>query len=1203
MGSVLERPQLNKIFLIYGHLDDMFISRNLQKNNFRPFLNGYLKNLGYEQIVFYSGAKNVGKFVLDDESAILAINKNKGLRQASSSDAEQKPAEKKRRRIMNPRAGVTTTEASSQPEPPKPQDNNTTAQPQNDNKDVKLTYKQPKITPVEFLDDAKKMMADTSHKSAIVFTFFQDFFTDRSAPLQPYLELVSHLWDEYSHEANENICIFLAPQMSNSDLSKMFDNMENGFVLKNRFFNDNGTINRRSTIEVGLPNLDELGYMLEYLRIIGDGGKKLSFKQEDKKDITSSLMYLSREADKDENRSGYLHAIYNNIVDYMKKSEEYLVEFTEEDVKKIYSQYKKIDESDPFEKLKNTKGWESVATRIEEILKDYRMKKAAAEEKSGKGKKNKADKPAWANERIDPETENTGYRYPVPHFILRGNPGVGKTTVARLIGQIFYDEGILLKGNTIEAKRDDLVDQYVGGTAIKTTECVERAQEGVLFIDDAYSLLEKGDVHNYPKEAIDTLVPIMTNPDKYRFCMIMAGYPEPMDELLEMNSGLRSRFSKANILTIEDYKPDLLQEIFVSNCRKDGYRFIGDEEGETPLDLDLFFTNLYNQRNRADFGNARDIVALAKEVKMQCSLRDDVLKCIIAEDFGDSQKYFVKRGVSSIDEIYAQIDNYVGMGFVKDLFKNIRFEVLDTIDSKKRGIKPEEYPDHYIFAGNPGTGKTTVGKMIGEFYHMMEVLGGAETLFVDASDIIGNHVGDSKNKIVEVMQKAIDHNQVLYIDEAYQISESAYGNEIIGAMMTKMTENANDFKVIFGMYSNKVEEFLKMNAGLARRLRVVNFPDYTPDQLLEIFDRTVKAQGCTITDEAHDRIRLILTYKYNVRGEDFGNAGEVKKLVIDMKRLRLERTYSSSDPDINKYEYTLDDIPADMLAMVEDQVNPKSLEDIMEELNQQIGMSDLKDIIVQKQEEIIFAQKSGEGMADIRPGYYFFVGNPGTGKSTSAKLFAECLHQLGVVKTNNFHSCTAKDLIGLYVGETDKKTYALLQKSMNSVLFIDEAYSLSYADSHSDTNYKKEALEQIIAFMDEPEHRKKCCIILAGYEKDMQGLYKSNSGMRSRIEEVHFRDYTAKETFDIFALFCRKNGYTITDGVEEIYIPIFEELKKLEYFSNGRTARTIFEKTTMNLKRRVVRSENISGEDAKKILPEDLLSLDEAVAVIGVDGK
>jgi AAA+ superfamily predicted ATPase len=325
-------------------------------------------------------------------------------------------------------------------------------------------------------------------------------------------------------------------------------------------------------------------------------------------------------------------------------------------------------------------------------------------------------------------------------------------------------------------------------------------------------------------------------------------------------------------------------------------------------------------------------------------------------------------------------------------------------------------------------------------------------------------------------------------------------------------------------------------------------------------------------------------------------------MVADMNALRVVRVLGSDNPDVNKYEYTLEDIPKNLLDMVEDQVNPKSLEDIMEELNQQIGMSDLKEIIVHKQEEIIFAKKSGESLYNIHPGYYFFVGSPGTGKSTSAKLFAECMHQLGVVKTNNFISCTAKDLIGQYVGETDKKTYALLQKSVNSVLFIDEAYSLSYADSHSDVNYKKEALEQIIAFMDEPEHRRTCCIIFAGYEKDMQGLYKSNSGMRSRIEEVHFRDYTAKETYDIFALFCHKNGFSISDGVEEIYVPVFEELKKLEYFSNGRTARTIFEKTKEKLISRVVHSD-VTPEEAKLILPEDLLTVDEAISVIGVDGK
>ena len=715
MSSILEKSNLNKIFLIYGHLDDMFISKNLQKDNFRMFLDGYLKSLGYQQIVFYSGAKNLGKFVLDDESAVRAINKNKDMRESvlgqgnttsintpdktEQPQTESKP--KKRRRIMAPHSVAaqtstgnpsgTVTEQSPVNDVVTPAKSDSTvsneAKPQTGYDSTKLVYKQPKITPVEFLEDAKKIMADESVKSAVVFAFFQDFFTDHAAPLQPYLELVSHLWDEYSANANQNICIFLAPQMARTDLNKMFEGMENGYVLKNRFFNDDGTVNRGTALEIGLPNLDEILHLMDYLRIMGNNGKFLTFESKKRKKIASAIMYLSREADRDVNKSGYLHAIFNSITEYMSVSLDTHVELTEEDVKRIYSKYKKIDESDPLKKLRSTKGWESVASRIDEIIRDYHMKRDAAEKK-GKitAEPDREDRP-YSNERIDSVLDSE-FRYPVPHFILRGNPGVGKTTVARLIGQIFYNEGILAKGTTVEAKRDDLVDAYVGGTAIKTTECVERAQDGVLFIDDAYSLNEKGDDHNYPKEAIDTLVPIMTNPDRYRFCMIMAGYPEPMDELLEMNSGLRSRFSKNNILTIEDYKPELLQEIFENDCRKDGYSFIGEEEGQgTTLDLELFFKNLYNQRNRANFGNARDIVALSKEVKMQCSLRDDEKRIIIADDFGDSQKYFVQHGVSSIDDIYAQIDQYVGMGFIKNLFRNIRFEVLDTIDSKKRGIK------------------------------------------------------------------------------------------------------------------------------------------------------------------------------------------------------------------------------------------------------------------------------------------------------------------------------------------------------------------------------------------------------------------------------------------------------------------------------------------------------------------------------------
>ena len=107
MSSIFERPELNKIFLVYGNLDDMFISPDLQKNNFRPFLNSYLRSLGYEQIVFYSGTKNTGKYVLDDHSAVLAINKNKGKAGIAAPDYSPAPSDdapKKKRRILSPRA-------------------------------------------------------------------------------------------------------------------------------------------------------------------------------------------------------------------------------------------------------------------------------------------------------------------------------------------------------------------------------------------------------------------------------------------------------------------------------------------------------------------------------------------------------------------------------------------------------------------------------------------------------------------------------------------------------------------------------------------------------------------------------------------------------------------------------------------------------------------------------------------------------------------------------------------------------------------------------------------------------------------------------------------------------------------------------------------------------------------------------------------
>ena len=853
-------------------------------------------------------------------------------------------------------------------------------------------------------------------------------------------------------------------------------------------------------------------------------------------------------------------------------------------------------ENNLLEELNNTKGWEAVAKPITDIVRDFQQKKEKAEQKQKDSKENKNIKSF--NDRIAPSKKEVSIDYKVPHFMIRGNPGVGKTEVAKKIGKIFYDAGILKKGSTIVATKKDLISEYVGATAPKIVEKINEAEESVLFIDEAYSLYEKGDEHNYAEEAITEIVQAMTDTERH-FCLIMAGYPNDVDKLFEMNPGLRRRFTY--VLTIEDYKPELLKDIFIKNCKDNGYRFWGDKEGEEePLDLDLFFKNLYDQRDRAKFGNAGEVIKIAEEVQRNSSLRDDEERCIKKEDFAGNVKYFEKHGVSSLDDIYAELDKYVGFEFVKKIFEDVRLNLKSVEEAKKRGVKPKkETPDHFIFVGNPGTGKTTVGKMMGSFYHLIGVTGGSETIFVDASDLIGEHVGESKNKTLEKIQEAIDHNSVLYIDEAYQITESAYSSEIIGSMMTKMTENAADFKMIFGMYKNKVDDFLKLNSGLKRRVRIVEFPDYNSEQLVKIFDNLIKSQKLTINEEAHRLIEILMEYKYNTKTDQFGNAGEVEKLVQDMTLLLTKRT-EKADSSINPYEFTKDDIPEELLNLIKDKINPRSFEDIMKELNEQIGLGELKDIVLQKRDEVVFAKKTKKkSLYDIQPGYYFFVGNPGTGKTTSAKLFAEVLHELGVVKTNNFYSCTAKDLIGQYVGQTGPKTFELLEKSRNGVLFIDEVYSLAYSDSDNGSSFKKDALEQIIAFMDVPENRKTCCFIFAGYEEDMQGLYESNSGMSSKIDEqVHFHDYSPEEMFDIFALFCRKEGIKITDGVKEHYIPIFEQMKIKKGFANGRTARQVFEETEKKLMNRVVSSNDLTEVEMNTIQMDDLLSEEECYKIL-----
>ena len=185
------------------------------------------------------------------------------------------------------------------------------------------------------------------------------------------------------------------------------------------------------------------------------------------------------------------------------------------------------------------------------------------------------------------------------HMVFTGNPGTGKTTVARLIGEIYRDMGILSKGQFIEADREKLVGEYVGHTAVKTRELVESAMGGVLFIDEAYSLNAGRGGEDFGKEAVDTLLKLMED-HRDDLVVIVAGYTDEMERFISMNPGLQSRFNK--YIHFPDYEPGELTEIFENLCSSEGYL-----PTEECIDYTRkFFEGVYENRP-ANFANGREV--------------------------------------------------------------------------------------------------------------------------------------------------------------------------------------------------------------------------------------------------------------------------------------------------------------------------------------------------------------------------------------------------------------------------------------------------------------------------------------------------------------------------------------------------------------------------------------------------------------------
>ena len=510
------------------------------------------------------------------------------------------------------------------------------------------------------------------------------------------------------------------------------------------------------------------------------------------------------------------------------------------------------------------------------------------------------------------------------HMVFYGNPGTGKTTVARVVAGILKDLGLVSKGHLVEVSREHLVAGYVGQTAIQTRHVIDSAIDGVLFVDEAYRLADGGD-NDFGREAINTLLARMEN-DRHRLVVILAGYERDMERLFAVNEGIRSRIN--TYLNFKDYTAEELKQIFLLLARK---YYTMTPEVDQLLDEMMKHVVAYKktryeqqevllaQQNSNSqtpkieiykFGNGRWVRNLLEQIEGKVAARRNHsdTSVLLPQDFEglklEELQGFIP-GQSRHEEEHVEsglekLEKMIGLDQMKKevvaLVKQAQYARM--LQERGKTVPTDSVCRHMIFLGNPGTGKTTVARIMAEIYYELGLLEKKTIVEVDRSKLVGQFLGHTAPRVNQIFDSAL--GGVLLIDEAYGLitgREDTFGHEALNTLVKRIEDDKDKLVVILTGYEYEMRQFIAQNTGLSSRFNTyIHFEDYSTAELYQILLGFLREQNIETTAETEERLAHYIDAASASITPDSGNGRWARNLADKIRKAHVNHCVDIADP-------------------------------------------------------------------------------------------------------------------------------------------------------------------------------------------------------------------------------------------------------------------------------------------------------------------